>query len=139
MKMLTYSELRRLHTFEDRYEYLNLKGIVGERTFGHERWMNQRFYTSREWKLVRADVIARDMGCDLGIPGYEIHDKVIIHHMNPMTRDDIRHNNEDNFNPEYLITVSHDTHNAIHYGDASKLARPTYVERRPGDTIPWRR
>lgn len=134
-----YSELRRLETFDERFEYLTLKGVVGEKTFGHERWMNQRFYTSREWRLTRDDVIARDLGCDLGVPGFEIHDRVFVHHMNPMTRNDVAHSNEDNLNPDYLITVSFDTHNAIHYGDPTKLVKPTYVERRPGDTILWER
>lgn len=131
-----YSELRRLESFEDRYNYLSLKGVVGERTFGHERHINQKFYTSRQWRQVRSHVIARDLGCDLGVEGYEIHDKLLIHHMNPMAVDDIAHGDESILDPEFLITTTHRTHNAIHYGDAGLLARP-FVERRPGDTKLW--
>lgn len=136
MRIRTYSELRRLRTFEDRFEYLNLAGVVGASTFGFDRWLNQRFYGSREWKSARDEVIVRDGGCDLGIEGYEIFDRIIIHHMNPMTEGDISSRNADILDPEYLITVTHDTHNAIHYGDFS-LVRRTLVERRPGDTRPW--
>lgn len=131
-----YSELRRLESFEDRYNYLSLKGVVGERTFGHERHINQKFYTSRQWRQVRSHVIARDLGCDLGVEGYEIHDKLLIHHMNPMDVNDIAHGDESILDPEFLITTTHRTHNAIHYGDAGLLARP-FVERRPGDTKLW--
>lgn len=131
-----YSELRRLDSFEDRYNYLSLKGVVGERTFGHERHINQKFYTSRQWRQVRSHVIARDLGCDLGVEGYEIHDKLLIHHMNPMGVNDIAHGDESILDPEFLITTTHRTHNAIHYGDAGLLARP-FVERRPGDTKLW--
>lgn len=132
----TYSELRRLDTFEERYRYLQLRGQVGGSTFGFDRYINQRFYTSRQWRQVRDVVIARDEGLDLGIPGYEIFDKIIIHHMNPMTAEDIEHGDDDILNPEYLITTTHKTHNAIHYGDERLLARPL-VERRPGDTRLW--
>lgn len=132
-----YSELRRLRTFEDRFEYLSLKGSVGRSTFGFDRYLNQRFYTSREWRLVRNQVIARDEGLDLGVEGYEIYDKVIIHHMNPMVAEDITSGSSDILDPEFLITTTHNTHNAIHYGDRSLLRQP-FVERRPGDTIPWR-
>lgn len=99
--------------------------------------MNQQFYTSTEWKHVRQQVIARDRGCDLGVEGFEIHDRVYIHHMNPMTKEDITHGNDDILNPEFLISVTHKTHNAIHYGDESILQRRTLVERRPGDTKLW--
>lgn len=132
----SYSELRRLNTFEERYQYLQLRGQVGNATFGYERYLNQRFYTSREWRQVREYVIARDEGLDLGFPGYEIFDRIIIHHMNPMTVEDIEHGNSDILNPEFLITTTHMTHNAIHYGDERLLPRPL-VERRPGDTRMW--
>lgn len=132
----TYTELRRLHTYEERYDYLKLGGAVGAATFGFDRYLNQDFYKSRLWKLARRDAIARDLGCDLGIEGHEIYDVVYVHHMNPMTPDDIKHSNEDIINPEFLICVTHKSHNAIHYGDASLLPQ-RYVERRPGDTRPW--
>lgn len=134
----TATELYALRTFEERFDYLSLEGVVGESTFGFDRYMNQRFYTSREWRDVRRDVIARDLGCDLGIEGREIHVRPIIHHMNPMTARDLAHRNDDILDIEFLITVSHRTHNAIHYGDASLLSREL-TPRRAGDTVPWRR
>lgn len=134
----SFTELIRLHTFEDRFEYLRLRSNVGESTFGFERYVNQSFYRSVQWKQVRDKVIARDMGLDLGCDGYEIYDRVIIHHMNPMAVEDITHANEDILDPEYLITTTHRTHNAIHYGDKSLIRQPL-VERRPGDTSLWRR
>lgn len=134
----TYSELRRLRTFEERFDYLNLRAQVADRTFGGERWMNQDFYRSYEWKNIRQFVIARDLGCDLGVEGFEIFDKVIIHHMNPMSRDQVASGDPVIIDPEFLITVTHNTHNAIHFGDRSRLPG-LMVERRPGDTIPWRR
>lgn len=137
METKSYSELRRLDTFEERFRYLSLRGTVGETTFGWDRWMNQKFYKSTEWEHVRQQVIARDLGCDLGISGFEIHDRVYIHHMNPMTREDIEHGNNDILNPEFLISVTHKTHNAIHYGDESILNRLVHTERRPGDTKLW--
>lgn len=133
----TYSEMSRFATFEERYAYLRLGGAVGRDTFGFDRYLNQDFYRSRLWKLARTHVIARDLGCDLGLAGHEIFDKVIVHHMNPMVVEDIVHSNDDILNPEFLITVSHDTHNAIHYGDKSKLPKPV-LQRHPGDTTPWR-
>lgn len=132
----SYSELRRVQTFEKRFEYLKLKGSVGRSTFGFERYLNQQFYTSRQWRQVRDRVIARDVGMDLGVEGYEIYDRIIIHHMNPMTIEDIEHGNSDILDPEFLITTTHKTHNAIHYGDASLLPK-VLVERRPGDTRLW--
>lgn len=132
----TYSHLSRLESFEDRFEYLSLRGMVGERTFGSERFLNQRFYTSRQWKNVRDHVIARDLGCDLGVEGYEVHFKPIIHHMNPMTSKDIIHGDPKILEPEFLITTSHRTHNAIHFGDESLLIKP-FAERTPGDTTLW--
>lgn len=133
----TYCELRRFDTFEDRFDYLNLVGVVGQSTFGFERHLNQKFYRSAQWRNIRDHVIARDNGMDLGIDGYEIYDRPIIHHMNPMTSQDLIHGNQDVLDPEFLITVTHNTHNAIHYGDRSLLPQPL-LERRPNDTIPWR-
>lgn len=135
-RIRTYYELRRLQTFEDRYHYLKLRGNVGESTFGHERYLNQRFYTSPEWRQIRQHVIARDEGCDLGFPDHEIYDRIIIHHMNPMTIEEIEHGSSDILDPDFLITTSHRTHNAIHYGDASLLVKPL-VERKRGDTLLW--
>lgn len=132
----SYRDLRRLDTFEDRYRYLRLIGQVGDSTFGFDRYLNQGFYKSREWRQLREIVIVRDDGCDLGISGHEIHDRVIIHHMNAMTPDDIKHGDDDILNPEFLITTSHRTHNAIHYGDDRLLPRPI-EPRRPGDTRLW--
>jgi hypothetical protein len=132
----TYSELRRLETFDERFDYLSLNGMVGDITFGFDRYMNQQFYTSREWKQVRQHVIARDNGCDLGIEGFEVFAKLVIHHMNPMSVDDIRHGNEAILEPEFLITTCHKTHNAIHYGDKSQLFRGV-TERTAGDTKLW--
>jgi hypothetical protein len=135
-RIRTYSELRRIETFEERFDYLELKGSVGESTFGFDRWINQQFYRSREWRRARTYVIARDNGCDLGIPGFEIHSGLVIHHMNPISLDDITHGNEDILDPEYLITSSLDTHNAIHYGGRGLLPRGP-VERKAGDTKLW--
>lgn len=132
----SYTELSRIQTFEQRYDYLVVRAMVGIDTFGFERWLNQAFYHSAEWRHARQRVIARDYGRDLGIEGYEISDRVIIHHMNPINVEDITHSNIDIINPEYLITVSLRTHNAIHYGDRSQLVQPI-VQRRPGDTKLW--
>lgn len=136
MKIRTYTELSWLPAFEDRYHYLALHGQVGEATFGYDRWVNQKFYRSREWKHIRDHVIVRDNGCDLGVDGYDIHDRIIIHHMNPMAVADLVHGNNDIVDPEYLISVTHNTHNAIHYGDERLLPRPPAV-RGPGDTKLW--
>ena len=132
----TYSEFLRRSTFEERYEYLKLGGSVGAATAGFDRWINQEFYRSREWKSLRQEVILRDGGCDLGVPGHEIQRKALVHHINPITIRDIVDGLHWILNPEYLITVSHDTHNAIHYGDASLLPKE-HVERSPGDTRVW--
>lgn len=133
----TYSELVKIPSFEARFEYLRLNGSVGEDTFGYDRYLNQLFYRSQKWKRIRDQVIIRDDGCDLGVDGYDIHSNVIIHHMNPITMEDIKSESEFLLNPEYLITTTHRTHNAIHYGDMSILpARP--IERRRNDTCPWR-
>lgn len=132
----TYPELSRIETFEERYEYLKLQGVLGIQTFGFDRWINQRFYKSQEWKTVRNMVILRDDGCDLGIPGYEIHSGLVIHHMNPITLDDIQHSESSLINPNFLITTSLRTHNAIHYGDENLLPRGPVVRER-GDTTLW--
>lgn len=131
-----YRDLRRLETFEERYRYLSLGGVVGQETFGFDRYLNQQFYASREWRQIRDHVIIRDESCDLGIEGRDIFQRLYIHHMNPMTVDDIVHGNDDVLNPEYLITVTHQTHNAIHYGDESQLPR-IFTPRRYGDTKLW--
>lgn len=133
----TYSDLSRLSTVEDRFQYLKLGGAVGRDTFGFDRYMNQGFYRSAEWRYVRQTVIARDRGCDLGIEDYPIHDRVYVHHMNPMTVGDLTEFNEDVLNPEYLIAVTLDTHNAIHYGNTDPFERRRHVERAPGDTRLW--
>jgi hypothetical protein len=135
-KIRTYKELSQLQTFEERYEYLKLGGIVGERTFGFDRWVNQGFYHSGEWRIVKRHVIVRDQGCDLGVPGYELYQDLLVHHMNPFGIRDLEENAEKILDPEFLITTSLRTHNAIHYGDASQLPKaPT--ERKRGDTKLW--
>ena len=133
----TYTELSRLETFEDRYDYLRIGASVGVETFGYDRYLNQQFYHSAEWRRAREKVILRDQACDLGMLDREIFDKILVHHMNPMSREDILTGNETLCDPEFLITVSHATHNAIHYGDPSLIV-PLVRERRPNDTIPWR-
>lgn len=132
-----YSELKRLKTFEERYEYLRIGGLVGETTFGFERFLNQALYTSQKWKLLRNEIIIRDNGCDLGIEGHDIYDKIIVHHMNPLVRDQLLEPDDSIFDPEFLICVSQRTHNAIHYGDESLLPKE-YIPRRPNDTCPWK-
>lgn len=134
----TYSELIRLPTFLERFEYLKLSGQVGQETFGFDRYLNQSFYHSSEWRPIRDYVIARDLGCDLGVEGYEIHGRIYIHHMNPITAEDVKRTTEFLTNPEYMICTTHNTHNAIHYGDASLLITEP-VERTPYDTCPWKR
>lgn len=138
MSIKTYSELVRLLTFEERFEYLKLKGSVGKDTFGHDRYLNQVFYTSQEWRRLRDEIIIRDNGCDLGIEGREIGGKVYIHHLNPLGTNDILTHSEYLVNPEYLICASFETHNAIHYGDINLLPRDP-IERKRNDTCPWRR
>ena len=134
----TYSELITLPTFKERYEYLRLNGRVGEETFGYDRYMNQTFYKSREWLNVRDEVIIRDNGCDLGVEGYEIHGRILIHHMNPITIDDILQRSDFLLNPEYLISTIKRTHDAIHYGDENLLI-DVPIERTKNDTCPWKR
>lgn len=139
LKMIrTYSELSKLKTFKERYEYLRLEdGCVGKDTFGYDRYLNQHFYKTVEWKRLRDQLIIRDNGCDLGIDGYRIYGRIIIHHMNPITKDDILGRSEYLMNPEYLICTTHNTHNAIHYGDSSLLITAP-VERAKNDTCPWK-
>lgn len=136
MAIRTYTELRRLHTIEERYKYLALHGLVGDPTFGIDRRINQAFYVSAQWRQLRNHVIVRDLGRDLGVEGYEIRAPIYIHHMNPMTVDDIINADPDILDPEYLISVTMTTHNAIHYGDVSQLPH-VLIERKPGDTKLW--
>ena len=131
-----YSELCRLQTFEERFDYLKLQGIVGESTFGFDRYLNQLLYSSSEWKRVRNAVIVRDDGCDMGLADYPAN-RIIVHHMNPLSVEDLENRSDLIFNPEFLICVSFNTHNAIHFGDETLLPKPP-VERKPGDTCPWR-
>ena len=139
MIIRTYKELSRLTTFEDRFNYLKLSGQVGKDTFGFDRIFNQRFYRSNEWKAVRDFVMIRDNGCDLGIKGHEIYGQhIIIHHMNPISLDDIAHGSDFLLNPEYLITTILNTHNAIHYGDVGLLTIAP-IERSRYDTCPWKK
>ena len=136
--MRTYTELITLPTIKERYEYLKLGGTVGVVTFGGDRTFNQNFYSSRMWKDVRRQIIIRDHGCDLGVEGYDVNNRITIHHMNPVTRDDIRNEDWEYLtNPEYLISCSYLTHQAIHYGDNTLLPKMP-IERTPNDTCPWR-
>lgn len=136
-KIRSYTELSQLKTFKERFLYLKLNGVVGEETFGFERYLNQKFYKSSEWKAIRDQVIVRDYGCDLGVEGYEMYGKILIHHMNPITTDDIVNRSDFLMNPEYLISTSLNTHNAIHYGDENLLITAP-IERTKNDTCPWR-
>ena len=133
----TYSELITFPTFKERFNYLKLDGLVGESTFGFDRYLNQMFYRSQRWKEIRDFVIIRDNGCDLGIEGYEIHSRIVIHHMNPITIEDIRKESEFLLDPEFLICTIHNTHNAIHYGDENLLIKAP-IERSKNDTCPWK-
>ena len=134
----TYRELIALPTFEERFRYLKLNGSVGEDTFGFDRYINQQFYNSLEWRRLRDEIIVRENGCDLGLTGYDIGGRVLIHHMNPVTVRDIQERSQYLMNPEYLICVSHDTHNAIHYGDENQSRNKLPIERTKNDTCPWR-
>lgn len=138
MKIRTYSELIKLRTFEERFRYLKLGGKVGEQTFGFDRYLNQSFYKSEEWLKLRDEIIIRDNGCDLGIDDREIYSRVIIHHMNPITKYDLLNRTDLLLNPEYLICTTKRTHDAIHYGDEDLLFTGL-VERSKNDTCPWRR
>lgn len=132
-----YSDIKGYLTLKERFEYLALHGSVADMTFGGHRYVNQRFYTSKKWKAARDEVIIRDDGCDLGIPGYTIMDKLLVHHMNPITIEDLEEDNPDLYNPEFLICVSENTHNAIHFGSFDLLPQPL-VERFPNDMCPWK-
>jgi hypothetical protein len=136
MMIRTYTELRKLPTLDERFDYLELGGRIGESTFGFDRWINQQFYRSREWKQIRNHVIARDLGFDLGAEDAPLLGAHLIHHMNPLTLEDIENATDNLLDPEFLITTSLRTHNAIHYGDKGLLPRP-FVERTPGDTKLW--
>lgn len=136
--MKTYSELIKLKTFEERYDYLKLDGSVGFETFGSERYLNQRFYTTPEWRTARRKAIVRDHGCDIGIEDRPINSKIIIHHIDPITIDDVLNRSSKLFDLDNLICVSFDTHLAIHYGDRGLLTPTKPIERTPNDTCPWR-
>lgn len=137
MSIRTYSELILLPTFEERFKYLQLNGRVGDDTFGFDRYINQNFYRSAEWKRIRDQIIIRDNGCDLALEGYEIYGRILIHHMNPITVKDVELSTEYLMNPEYLICVTHNTHNAIHYGDEKQIITGPIV-RTKNDTCPWK-
>lgn len=134
----TYSELITIPTFEERYQYLRLGGEIGKETFGFDRYLNQAFYSSQEWKRIRRDVIIRDLGCDLGVEGFEIFGRIIVHHMNPITKDDILARSKFLLDPEYLICTSHNTHEAITYSDENLLIVAP-IERTKNDTCPWKK
>jgi hypothetical protein len=135
--MKTYKELSQYVTFEERFEYLKLHGDVGIDTFGPDRWINQNFYRSREWKTIRNEIIIRDNGCDLAVPEYVIGDKIYIHHINPISVDDFTNNPNKLLNPDNLICVSFETHQAIHYGSIDYLKISGLSERKPNDTKVW--
>lgn len=137
MSIKTYSELITIPTFEERFEYLQLKGSVGKDTFGYDRHLNQVLYRSPEWKRLRNQIIIRDCGCDLACEGYDIHSKVLIHHLNPITVEDVLARSRKVFDPDNLVCVSHNTHNAIHYGDVGLLVTVPII-RTKNDTCPWR-
>lgn len=137
MKKRSYSELLQFKTYEDRFRYLKLAGEVGKETFGYDRYFNQQFYHSSEWRRVRNEIIVRDNGCDLGMPDYEIHGRIYIHHINPITKDTLEIFGDDLLSPENLICVAYDTHNAIHYG-REQIFPIISGERTPGDMCPWR-
>lgn len=137
MSIRTYSELITIPTFEERFEYLQLKGSVGKDTFGYDRYLNQVLYHSPEWKRLRNQIIIRDGGCDLACDGYDIYGKVLIHHLNPITVEDVLARSQKVFDPDNLVCVTHNTHNAIHYGDVNLLATGPII-RTKNDTCPWR-
>lgn len=137
MNIRRYSELIQIPTFEERFEYLRLDGQVGVDTFGSDRYLNQIFYKSPEWKKIRDEIIIRDQCCDLAMPGYDIHGPVLIHHLNPITKEDILSRTDLLLNPEYLVCTIQSTHNAIHYGDVNLLITNP-IERKPNDTCPWK-
>lgn len=132
-----YTDLKKIKTFEQRYDYLRLYGVVGEKTFGFDRYLNQMFYKTKKWRQARDEVIIRDRACDLGIEGYEINDILLVHHMNPISVKDIELDKPYIYDPQFLICTSLDTHRAIHYGDKNKLAQKPVVRYR-NDTCPWK-
>lgn len=138
IKIRTYSELIRFSSFEERFQYLSLLGSVGEKTFGFDRYINQLFYRNPIWKSIRNDIIIRDNGCDMGLEDYEVNGSIYIHHINPISKEDIIHNTEHLLNPEFLITTSFRTHNAIHYGNIDMLSTKP-VSRTKNDTCPWKK
>lgn len=138
MSIKTYSELILLPTFEERFDYLMLRGVVGEETFGFDRWLNQVFYKTKEWRSLRRQVILRDKGCDLGVEGCEIQGNIYVHHINPITKQDILDRSDLLLNPEYLISTSYDTHQAITYGNKVFVLTRTPAERYENDTCPWK-
>ena len=138
MKIRTYRELIQMPTLKERFRYLKLSGAVGKATFGYDRYLNQNFYRSQDWKRLRNEIIVRDDGCELGLEDHPIAGRIFIHHMNPIVDDDIVNVSDYLMNPEYLICVSHDVHNAIHYGNDDILRVKDYVPRRPNDTCPWK-
>lgn len=138
MSIKTYSELITLPTFEERYRYLRIRGYVGKETFGHDRYLNQILYTSSEWKSFRRKIILRDDGLDLGCEGFNIFGRILVHHINPITVEDVLNRSFKVFDPDNVICCSHNTHQAIHYGDESLLPLLP-PERKPNDTCPWRK
>lgn len=137
MSIKTYSELIAIPTYKDRFEYLKLGGVVGRDTFGYDRYLNQIFYNSPEWRRFRRDIIIRDNGCDLACEGYDIRGRIILHHINPITYEDLINRSSILFDLENIVCVSHNTHNAIHYGDANLLTTDP-IERTANDTCPWK-
>lgn len=137
--MKTYTELSALKTFEERFNYLKTKSSIGVETFGGDRYLNQVLYKSKEWRELRNRVILRDNGCDLGVSGHELASgQITVHHMNPITIEDVLNRNPDIFNPEYLISVSHSTHKFLHYGDLESVQKGPAI-REPNDTCPWKK
>lgn len=134
--MKSYRELMTIHSFQDRLRYLQQAQLVGDRTFGGDRYLNQAFYKSREWRHFRHSIVVRDDGCDLAVPGYPVGDRGYIHHINPITQDQLIHGDDALFDPDNVILCSFKTHNAIHYGSELSIPQPL-VERRPNDTCPW--
>lgn len=138
MKIRTYRELIQMPTLKERFRYLKLSGAVGKATFGYDRYLNQNFYRSQDWKRLRNEIIVRDDGCELGLEGHPIAGRIFIHHMNPIDDEDIINSTEYLMNPDYLICVSHDMHNAIHYGNEDILRAKDFIPRTPNDTCPWK-
>lgn len=138
MKIRTYRELIQMPTLKERFRYLKLSGAVGKATFGYDRYLNQNFYRSQDWKRLRNEIIVRDDGCELGLEDHPIAGRIFIHHMNPIDDEDIINSTEYLMNPDYLVCVSHDMHNAIHYGNEDILRAKDFIPRTPNDTCPWK-